>query len=530
MDFIEIKNLSFCYPNQDKKVLKDINLTIKKGEFITLFGASGCGKTTLLKHIKKELIPQGERQGEVFVSGKPILETNFSLVGFVGQNPDAGLVCDKVWSCLSFGLENMGLKRDEMSRRIAETSTFFGIHRMMQTKVHKLSGGQKQLLNLASQIVMQPEILVLDEPTAQLDPISAETFLHTLSRINKETGTTIILSEHRLEDAIPLSDRVLAIENGKILSFDTPKIVSKILTEKEHDLCLSLPSSARVFFACEHDKTKDIPLTVNEGRRWISDKNAHEISCVEKELNNEIALKGKGIYFRYEKESVDILRDLNIEISKGEIFAILGGNGTGKSTLLSILGGVKKAYDGKLIRNGKTALLPQNPINLFSENTVLEDLEKITKNKQNLEKIINFCEISDILKRHPFDLSGGQLQRSALAMVLLTNTDILLLDEPTKGMDAKFKEKLCAGLKELAKEQMTIVMVSHDVEFCAKVSDRCCMFFDNTLSAPTQPQEFFGNNAYYTTASSRIARGKTPNIATTLDLISALGGNKNENK
>ena len=530
MDFIEIKNLSFCYPNQDNKVLKDINLTIKKGEFITLFGASGCGKTTLLRHIKKELIPQGERQGEVFLSGKPIFETDFSLVGFVGQNPDPQLICDKVWSCLSFGLENMGLKRDEMSRRIAETSTFFGIHRMMQTNVHELSGGQKQLLNLASQIVMQPEILVLDEPTAQLDPISAESFLHTLSRINKEIGTTIILSEHRLEDAIPLSNRVLAMENGEILSFDTPKNVSKTLTEKEHALCLSLPSSARVFFACEDDKTKEIPLTVNEGRKWILSKNTHEISCIKKELNNETALKGKGLYFRYEKNSPDILKDLNIEVSKGEIFAILGGNGTGKSTLLNVLGGVKKAYDGKLVRNGKTAVLPQNPITLFSENTVFDDLKKITKNEQNLEKIINFCEISDILERHPLDLSGGQLQRSALAMVLLTEPDILLLDEPTKGMDAKFKEKLCKGLKKLANEQMTIIMVSHDVEFCAMVSDRCCMFFDNTLSVPTHPQEFFGNNAYYTTASSRIARGKARNIATTDDLISALGGNKNENK
>ncbi|MBR4030565.1 MAG: ATP-binding cassette domain-containing protein [Clostridia bacterium] len=530
MDFIEIKNLSFCYPNQDKEILKDINLTIKKGEFITIFGASGCGKTTLLKHIKKEQTPSGKRQGKVFISGKPVSETDFSLVGFVGQNPNIALVCDKVWSSLAFGLQNMGLKREEMSRRIAETSTFFGIHRMMQAKVHELSGGQKQLLNLASQIVMQPEILVLDEPTAQLDPISAENFLHTLSRINKETGTTIILSEHRLEDAIPLSDRIIAMEEGAILAFDTPKKVSNILAEKEHDLCLSLPSSVKVFLSCEHDKKREIPLTVNEGRTWIFDKEVKQIPYKKREFENEFALKGKGLFFRYEKNSADILRDLNLEVFKGEIFAILGGNGTGKSTLLNVLGGVKKAYGGKLFKDGKTAVLPQNPINLFTENTVFDDLKKISENEQNLEKIINFCEISDILERHPFDLSGGQIQRAALAMVLLTSPDILLLDEPTKGMDAKFKEKLCKGLKELAKKQMTVIMVSHDVEFCAKVADRCCMFFDNTISASGTPREFFGNNAYYTTASSRIARGKIKNIATTLDLILALGGNKNENK
>ncbi len=389
MDFIEVKDLSFSYPNHDNEVLKNINLTIKKGEFITLFGASGCGKTTLLKHIKKEQTPSGKRQGEILISGKPVSETDFSLVGFVGQNPETQLVCDKVWSSLAFGLENMGLKREEMSRRIAETSTFFGIHRMMQTNVYELSGGQKQLLNLASQIVMQPEILVLDEPTAQLDPISAENFLHTLSRINKETGTTIILSEHRLEDAIPLSDRVIAMENGEIITLDTPKKVSKILAEKEHDLCLSLPSSVKVFFACEEDKTKEIPLTVNEGRTWIFDKEVNQIPCKKREFKNEIALRGKGLYFRYEKESPDILRDLNLEVFKGEIFAILGGNGTGKSTLLKVLGGVKKAYDGKIFKEGKTGgkqgkVLPISNRKRYSVNIFL-------KRSKAAQRLVLFC-------------------------------------------------------------------------------------------------------------------------------------------
>lgn len=530
MDCIEIKNLNFSYPNQDKNILKNINLTINSGEFVTIFGASGCGKTTLLKHIKKEQIPEGKRDGGIFLFGKPVKETDFSLVGFVGQNPDASLVCDRVWSELAFGLENMGLTQQEMSRRIAETSTFFGIHRIMQSKVRDLSGGQKQLLNLASVMVMQPEILVLDEPTAQLDPISAETFLHTLSRINKETGTTVILSEHRLEEAIPLSDRVIAMQNGEVIAFDTPKIVSKYLTEQNHALSLSLPSSVRVFSACETDKTKEVPLTVNEGRTWILDKKFREISLENRKISTEIALKGKGLYFRYEKNSPDILRDVNFKAHKGEILAILGGNGTGKSTLLSVLGRVKKAYDGKIFVKGKTAVLPQSPLNLFTEQSVSDDLKIVEKNEEKLRKIIDFCEISHVLQRHPFDLSGGEQQRVALAKVLLTCPEILLLDEPTKGMDAMFKQKLSAGLKKLSQNGMTVVMVSHDVEFCAKTADACCMFFDNRISASGTPQEFFGNNAYYTTASSRIARGKIKNIATTEDLILSLGGNINGNK
>ncbi|MBQ7040380.1 MAG: ATP-binding cassette domain-containing protein, partial [Clostridia bacterium] len=527
MECIKIENLSFSYPENNDFNLKNINLSVQDGEFITLFGVSGCGKTTLLKHLKPEITPAGNTSGEIVFYGKPIVDADSPReIGYVYQNPDHQIVCDKVWHELAFGLESTGLSQSEMRKRIAEMSAFFGIQKWMDMDVFSLSGGQKQLLNLASVMVMRPKVLILDEPCAQLDPVGAENFLHMLKKINTELGTTVILSEHRLEEAVPLSDRVIAMENGEVTAFDTPSEVGYLLKEKGSTLLSAMPTAIRVYSETEHGKNS--PVTVKEGRAWLEQNKGKLKDLPINPTSNEegeYAIEVKGVSFRYEKDGKDILNNISLAVKKGEIYAITGGNGSGKSTLLTLLSGIKKPYLGRVKTYGKVTYLPQNPQTVFTEKTVYEDLKTVNCDDEQIEKAVALCRIGRLLNRHPFDLSGGEQQRAALCKALLTSPEILLLDEPTKGMDGGFKREFKKILKELKKQAVTVVMVSHDVEFCAITADRCGLLFDGRIATEGTPREFFNGNTFYTTAASRMTRGLAENIVTAEELIFALTGN-----
>ena len=528
MECVEIKNLSFSYPGNDGFCLKNINLYINEGEFITLFGESGCGKTTLLRHLKPEIAPSGISSGEILFGGKPISETDSAEnLGFVYQDPEQQIVCDKVWHELAFGLESIGLSQQEMQKRIAEMASFFGIQKWMNMNVFSLSGGQKQLLNLASVMVMRPKVLILDEPTAQLDPIGAENFLHMLKKINTELGTTVILSEHRLEEAVPLSDRVIAMQKGEIIACGTPSEVGFLLKEKNSLLLSAMPTPVRVYTTVEN--SGNAPVTVRDGREWLKKNKDRIVAHVNTdfELRTEgtkIALEAKGISFRYEKDENDILKNVTLSVKKGEIYAITGGNGSGKSTLLSVLCGIRKPYLGKIISNGKISALPQNPRLVFTEKTVYEDLKTVESNENKIKNYAKMCRISGLLDRHPFDISGGEQQRAALCKALLTKPEILLLDEPTKGMDGGFKREFREILFKFKAEGVTVVMVSHDVEFCAITADRCALLFNGKIATEGKPHNFFSGNTFYTTAASRMSKGVLQNMVTAEDLIYALTG------
>lgn len=559
MEIYKIENLNFAYPESEKQVINNINLTINQGEFITLCGKSGSGKTTFLRLLKTCLSPNGTLSGKIYFGKKQLIDISFKeqagKIGFVMQNPDSQIACDKVWHELAFGLESMGCSTPEIRARVAEMASFFGIEQWFHKKTNSLSGGQKQLLNLASIMIMQPDVIILDEPTSQLDPIAASEFLNTLKKINREFGTTVILSEHRLEEAIPLSDRVLVIDNGEIIADALPQETGKILKDKNHPMQLSLPTPMKVYLELENGG--NCPVTIRDGKQWLENysKN-HEVKnnvCpkgIITPLYEEKIIEIKDIYFRYDKNLPDVIKGLNLTVNKGQICAIVGGNGTGKTTLLSLVSGINTFYRGDILIKGKSILkhkdlyngiigvLPQNPQTLFLKSTVKLDLFEVLQEKnlsreeqeKLIEKVINICRLNDVTDRHPYDLSGGEMQRAALAKVLLLSPEILLLDEPTKGFDGEFKQIFAEILKSLKAMGKTIVMVSHDIEFCAEVADSCALVFDGEIVSQGTPYEFFSGKTFYTTSANKMARNILPEAVLAQDIILAFGGEIREKK
>lgn len=537
MEIIKTENLTFTYPNCEKSALDNINLTINSGEFITVCGKSGCGKSTLLRQLKPILAPHGQRLGMIYFKNTDIFtlsqKEQSAKIGYVMQSPENQIVTDKVWHELAFGLESLGFKNNEIRAKVAEMASFFGISDWFYKNTEDLSGGQKQLLNLASVMVCDPEVLILDEPTSQLDPIAASDFLETLHKINREIGTTVILSEHRLEDAIPMSDRVIVMDKGKIIADSAPIETANELRKINHDMIKALPTPMRVYFGVKNNEV--CPLTVRDGKQWLDKMskqkplNENYIQDFTEKPFSDNAVVLDDVWFRYEKNEPDIIKGLSLTVKKGEFYAILGGNGVGKTTTLSLINSSLKMYRGKKQISGKIAMLPQNPQYLFVKKTVYEDLLEVLAGKtkesreDKLQNIIDICDLNHLTDKHPYDLSGGEQQRAALAKVLLNNPDILLLDEPTKGFDADFKEKFAELIKTLTQNGITVISVSHDIEFCGKYADRCAMFFDGKIVSEANPKEFFAGKSFYTTASNRMARNHLPKAILAEDIIRALG-------
>lgn len=532
----KIKNLIFSYPNSEKTALNDINLTVNQGEFVTICGKSGCGKSTLLRHLKPILTPHGKTSGEIYFNGKSIYDLSdreqAENIGFVMQNPDNQIVTDKVWHELVFGLESLGINSAEIRSKAAEMASFFGIQNWFYENVANLSGGQKQILNLASVMVMNPTLLLLDEPSSQLDPISAHDFFTMLERINTELGVTIILSEHNLSEVFPLSDKVVVMEDGKITAENTPYKIGEEL--KQNSMFAALPTPTKIYYSLGNN-SGNCPITIRDGHKWLEKQqiNEHfEFKSEKNRINTEPILELKDVWFRYEKNSDDILKGLSFKVHENEFYAIVGGNGVGKSTALSVISKINKPYRGKVFINDdtKVAVMPQNPQSLFLKKSVLEelydavfDVEK-EKRKNEIEYVMKLCELDNLLENHPYDLSGGEQQRVALAKMLLRKPDLLVLDEPTKGFDACFKRKLAMILKSLQKNGMTVLMVTHDIEFCAEYADICAMFFDGNIVSEAPPRKFFAENNFYTTSAKRMADGIIENAVLDKDVIRALGG------
>lgn len=540
MEILHIENLSFRYPKTETNAVNGVSIGVESGEFVVICGESGCGKTTLLKLLKKELAPAGEKSGEVLYNGVSVdkigEKTSAAEIGYVLQNPDNQIVTDKVWHELAFGLENLGVPKETIRRRVGEMASYFGIQDWFRKNTDELSGGQKQLLNLAAVMVMQPKILILDEPTSQLDPIAASDFIATLQKLNRELGLTVLLVEHRLEEVFPAADKVLLMDKGSVLLYESPRNIGKRLGTtiyKDHPMLLGLPSAVRIFNSLGIED--ECPVTVKEGRNFLerhfvpSDKLQPEYGYTHSE---NIAVELKNVWFRYEKDLPDVLRGVSMRIYKGEFYCILGGNGTGKTTALNVISGLNKAYRGKVIIDGrqikeykgnllyrnKLALLPQNPQTVFLKDSVKEDfveiLQALDVSKNEREKsIVSVSEktgIAHLLDKHPYDLSGGEQQKCALAKILLLRPEILLLDEPTKGLDAGSKQNLKNILYGLKSDGITILTVTHDVEFAAENADRCALFFDGEILSADIPSKFFAENNFYTTAANRMARQLWP--------------------
>ncbi len=543
-----IQDLSFTYPGASSAALEKVNLTVRQGEFVLLCGKSGSGKTTLLRHLKTVLTPYGERTGTVCFDGRPLnevpLREQAQRIGFVMQNPDDQIVTDKVWHELAFGLENLGCDQKVMRLRVAEMASFFGIQGWFHREVAELSGGQKQLLNLASIMAMQPEVLILDEPTSQLDPIAAADFLNTLKKINRELGTTILITEHRTEDVFPAADRVVVMEDGRVTADAAPRQTAQALYASKSELFPALPTPVRVFY--ESGVGGECPLTVREGRTWLTERYPRKPAITalppqeEFPRGRQSALEVREGWYRYAKDAPDVLKGVRLDVPQGCLFAIVGGNGTGKSTLLKAVSGVCPLYRGSVslfgrkqkqykkdeLFRGCLAMLPQDPKCLFVKQTLGQDLAEMDADPAKIQKVSDLCQISHLLDSHPADLSGGEVQRAALAKILLTSPRLLLLDEPTKGLDSFFKQRFARILKDLCRDGLTVVMVSHDVEFCAEYADLVGMFFDGQLLTSDTPRRFFGSNSFYTTAANRMSRCVFLGAVTAADTVELIRRNQ----
>ncbi len=540
MELLRIENLNFIYAD-GKQALEDISFSLEEGQMLCVCGPTGSGKSTLLRLLKREISPRGTKNGVIYLNGRRQEDLGefeaATEVGFVMQRPEMQIVTDKVWHELAFGLENLGVRQDEIRRRVCEIAGYFGMETWFDKSTDSLSGGQKQLLNLASVMVMQPSLLILDEPVSQLDPIAASDLLATVGKLCREFGITVIAAEQRLEELIPASDKLLALKNGRIVTFgDTRECVGKLMNDELFSPFM--PASARLYAKLTANKreigsvtpvgspsaeegsgTPGIPLSVGEGRRFLREtiSRCGELpACLSGDAllygsgfgnggstgsecpethEKDHALEFREVYLRYERNGRDILRALSFTVRKGEIFCLLGGNGAGKSTAVGAAAGLVKPYTGKIKVFGKNirdyrgqelyrncvALLPQDVQTVF-----LTD---------------------DINGRHPYDLSGGEQQLAALDIVLATKPRLLLLDEPTKGLDAVLTAELVNRLRALAQEGVTIVIVSHDVEFAATVADRCALLFNGEVVSVSDSRDFFAGNYFYTTALGRITRG-----------------------
>ena len=591
MNLVEVKDFSFSYPECSHKVLEHVNLKIKEGTLNVVCGRSGCGKSTLLRQLKTVLAPAGNTSGQILYRGVSLKDTDHRTqsqeIGFVMQNPDNQIVTDKVWHELAFGLESLGCDNATIRLRVAEMASYFGIQQWFYKNVAELSGGQKQLLNLAAVMAMHPSLLILDEPTSQLDPIAASDFLETVKKINRDIGTTVLLTEHRLQDIIPYADRIFVMDEGGVFMDGTPREIGTALGRQKHGMFLSMPVPMQIYGETRSRLT--CPLTVSQGRQWIQEyieekgitkeqiqqanqRLAGSTHAQDNKLPGETAgsegkgilaglksrnhtpepaIQMKGVWFRYEKDSPAVVRDLSLEVKKGEFYALVGGNGTGKSTTLSLLSRVHQPYKGRIYLEGKDlrsfkdnqlycgylGVMPQNPQSIFLKKTVLEDLysviggkkEKLSKEynlsmkkEKAIEGIVSLTHLNGLLDRHPYDLSGGEQQRLALAKVLLLRPKILLMDEPTKGMDAEYKEELGGILKKLQSHGMTIFMISHDVEFVAEYADTTGLFFEGNIVTSKKTRDFFAGNNFYTTAANRMARGLFPEAVTGKDVVACL--------
>lgn len=574
MNCIEIEKFSFRYPESGKLALKNIDMEVEDGSFVVLCGKSGCGKSTLLRQLKTSLAPHGEKTGIIRYMGRNLVSldkrTQSAEIGYVLQNPDNQIVTDKVWHELAFGLESLGYDTPTIRLRVAEMASYFGIHEWFLKKVSELSGGQKQLLNLASVMAMHPSLLILDEPTSQLDPIAASDFLETVRKINRDVGTTVILTEHRLEDVIPWADQVYVMDEGEIIAHGKPGDIGKKLKNMSHDMFLSMPTPMQIY--AETESSLDCPLTVSQGRKWLQaemecrhtglpdqQENSGEkkksvrdrFSCLVNPDREIPEIRLKDVWFRYEKESPDVVKGLSLDVKKGEIYALVGGNGTGKSTAMSLIARIRYPYRGKIWLEGKEigkytddelyhgflGVLPQNPQSLFVKKTVRDDLYEMIDGKKEKKSsaypidmakkdavagIAALTKLENLMDRHPYDLSGGEQQRLALAKILLLRPRILLMDEPTKGIDNHFKKELGEILRTLVKRGVTVLMISHDVEFCAQYADRTGLFFQGNVVTSKDSKEFFAGNSFYTTAANRMARRYFPEAVTVDDVVEKL--------
>lgn len=495
---LELKGLSFTHAGATEEVLRGVDLDVAQGSFALLVGDTGSGKSTMLSLVKPQIAPAGSKQGSVRVFGRNVEdlsdEQSARTVGFVFQDPDNQIVCDSVWHEMAFGLENLGVPAAEMRRRVAEAGYFFGMGDWFHSPTDALSGGRKQLLALASTLVMQPRLLLLDEPTAQLDPIATKNFLHALFRVNRELGCTVVVATHAPDLMADYATCAYELRDGSVR-----KIEDLAELKKGCDLegvCGRRQGRSGSVSDAPAESMADIERPAGQRR------GGSLLSGVRTGFSSAPAVDARGVWARYERDADWVLRGLDISVATGEVHALVGGNGSGKSTLLALMAGVRRANRGALrVIPTKKALLPQDPKALFACECVEDELMEWTDigayGAAEAQAMLSRLDLASCAERHPYDLSGGQRQLLALGKVLLVGPQLLLLDEPTKGLDRTARKEVARLVDEARRGGATTVMATHDLEFASAVADRMSLLFDGEVACTEPVDEFFRNNLFY---------------------------------
>ena len=525
---IEVRGLSFAYPGAEAPVLEGLDWYVPQGAFALLVGGTGSGKSTLLSLLKPEISPTGECAGELRVLGESVADMDVRVsaerVGYVFQDPENQIVCETVWHEMAFGLENLGLARDEMRRRVAETSYFFGLEDWLHRDTDTLSGGRKQLLSLAAVLALRPRVLLLDEPTSQLDPVAEKNFLHALFRVNRELRCTVVVATHQPRPMLEYATCAYRIEGGRVrevadiaslghreglFSGEVPgwgasrRAKSGVFSSVSGQLGSldprggapgakkGLKSGKSAEFEAQIQPQDDSGAPSRAGGRRILPK-----------MHGESATTLSEGWFRYDRVSGWVLRGLDVTFSAGAVHAIVGGNGCGKSTMLSVLAKTAKLQRGRMVRGAASAaLLPQNPKALLVAEKVRDELMEWASTCGYDEAAARECAaqlgLDGLDARHPYDLSGGQRQLLALAKLLLIGPELLLLDEPTKGLDLTSRRIIARALCEHAQAGGTVIMATHDLDFAEQAADDVAMMFDGEIACMEPPADFFADNVFY---------------------------------
>lgn len=528
MEILGAKDLTFTYAGAASSVLDSVSFSVADGAFVLLYGASGSGKTTLLRLLKNEIAPKGRRTGTLNFCGNPIAELPYEQsvkeIGFTAQNPDTQQVSEYVRNELRFLPENLGLSEAEIRLKIAETVSFFGAQDLYNRKIQTLSGGEKQLVNLMAAFVCSPRLLLLDEPFSMLDPFSGERFLRALLKLHTDLGVTVVLTEHNIQPILPYLTQVLVLARGTCTSYDSADAF--LQAHPTAAPSVAVPTAAGV------PMDGFVPKTLGQCRRLMQ---SHKLSLHFSEQNNIlrgdplIALKHAA--FRYERGGEDVLREVDFALCRGDSFAVIGANGAGKTTFLHLLSGELTPYSGKVKRaeNLSCAVVPQNPQTCFAFDTVGEILNaaavpptaktlfklfngtpKSAPVNSRVQEVAETLGLSALLSRNPFDLSAGQQQRVAIAAALLKSPDVLLFDEPTKGLDPACKQSLCALLRDLRAAGKTILFVTHDLDFAAELADHCALLFDGEFVLQAPRRTFFTSGTVYTSSVAQVFEGVAP--------------------
>lgn len=522
MEMINIKNVTYWYPDADIPSLININLTVNEGDFILVTGSSGCGKSTLMR-LFNGIVPNyfgGKIKGEVILKGKPITKcTRLEIAkttGVVYQHPEKQIVLSDVEREIAFGLENLNMDLNLMKRNVAEVISFLNLSSKRDKSIDEISGGEKQKVAIASVIAMDPDILLFDEPTSQLDPVSAGEVLNTIKKLNTDFGKTVVLIEQRLDRCFDMASRIIFMDNGRIIDEGTPKNIPQKIDEK----CF-LPHVSYIF---KKSGYKNVPINVNEARKLIDNVDFKSYAPISNKPEDRV-MEVKNLCFEYAKGQ-PALKNVSFFINKGEVLTVMGENGAGKTTLFKIIAGLIDNYRGEIKFKGKSiknlkikdrikiiGYLSQNPNDYFGRDNVFDEAAYSLKNineysKEQVENILKELDIFKLKNRNPRDLSGGEKQRAAIACVLVLNPDILILDEPTRGMDADSKERLGILIRKISETGKSVVIITHDSDFAADYSDRTLMMFNGEITAFGKSIDILYDSIYYSPQVSKVFKKK----------------------